>query len=596
MDLLEKVLQVNMNYLVIISILLLSFNSAAQTVPSERLTDWTKVGLQGEKVYPTEEINFLDEGGIADGLTANDAIISSILTAHTGDSILIYFPAGTYFFESTIALQSNIVLKGESAGTSFLTFNLGGSDHCIRSTGAPTADTSDVVAAISKDQNSCMVQSTSTLAAGDWVKIIDEDSLKITSSWSEHKTGQLMQIENRVGDELFFKSIFRRDYLIEESPRLIKLTMRENIGIENLSITRLDVTTSQTDNVHFRYTVNSWVDCIRSYSSNFSHVRMEFANNCEVTGSYFKDGFDYGEGGRAYGVVCQFASGDCLINTNIFEHLRHSMLLQAGANGNVYSYNYSFDPYWTDVGVLPDNSAGEITLHGNYVYCNLFEGNECQNIVIDDSHGINGPYNTFLRNRALGYGLVMNGSSPTDSQNFIGNEISNTSMFMGTYSLEGIDHFEHGNNQNGTCIPASTETVSANSYYLSLEPYYYSIYSEWPAIGYPNALNDNKNEPRINFEKGFITTCENTFADLSFVERFNERFVYPNPSSGIISISGYLDDEISTINVVDIKGETIHVVRTKTILDLSHNANGIYFINVITHAGEMDTYKIVLHQ
>jgi hypothetical protein len=95
-----------------------------------------------------------------------------------------------------------------------------------------------------------------------------------------------------------------------------------------------------------------------------------------------------GGGGKGYGIMVQNTSGDCLIENNIFRHLRHSMILQAGSNGNVFGYNYSIDPYWTEVS-LPSNAAGDIVLHGNYVYANLFEGNLGQQIVIDDSHGIN---------------------------------------------------------------------------------------------------------------------------------------------------------------------------------------------------------------
>ena len=93
--------------------------------------------------------------------------------------------------------------------------------------------------------------------------------------------------------------------------------------------------------------------------------------------------------------MLHFTTNECLVEDNIFNHLRHSMILQAGANGNIFSYNYSYDPYWTGV-FFPANSAGEIVLHGNWPYANLFEGNDVGNIVIDNSHDANGPHNTFL--------------------------------------------------------------------------------------------------------------------------------------------------------------------------------------------------------
>jgi hypothetical protein len=56
-----------------------------------------------------------------------------------------------------------------------------------------------------------------------------------------------------------------------------------------------------------------------------------------------------------------------------------------------------------------------MVLHGNYPFANLFEGNINQNTVIDNSHGKNGPYNTFFRNRSELWGVVMNNSPATDS-------------------------------------------------------------------------------------------------------------------------------------------------------------------------------------
>lgn len=91
--------------------------------------------------------------------------------------------------------------------------------------------------------------------------------------------------------------------------------------------------------------------------------------------------------------MIQFTSNECLVQNNVFDYLRHAMILQAGANANVFAYNYSFNPFWTST---PSNSAGDMVLHGNYPYLNLFEQNQGENIIIDNSHGPNGPFNTFL--------------------------------------------------------------------------------------------------------------------------------------------------------------------------------------------------------
>ena len=301
-----------------------------------------------------------------------------------------------------------------------------------------------------------------------------------------------------------------------------------------------------------------------------------------MSGSYFHDAHNYGGGGKGYGVVCQFATGECLIRDNNFNHLRHSMLLQSGANGNVYSYNYSQDPFWTDV-ALPANSAGDIVLHGNYVYANLFEGNTCQNIVIDDSHGQNWPYNTFFRNRAELYGIFMNTSPATDRQNFIGNEIPNEGFLFGLYAFAGTDHFFYGNNHRGEVKPAGTDDLAEPSLYLSVTPFYYDIYSNWPPIGYPAAINTFNNEAYANFYSGWTVQCENTYADLSIAEKLEEGVViYPNPSFGPLTISSKSGAMLGTIEVYSIEGKLIYTTYCySSTLSIDHLSTGMYILHAL---------------
>jgi len=186
--------------------------------------------------------------------------------------------------------------------------------------------------------------------------------------------------------------------------------------------------------------------------------------------------------------------------------------LQSAANGNVIAYNYSKDPFWTGT-ILPSNSAGDIVLHGNYPFQNLFEGNICQNIVIDNSHGINGPYNTFYRNRAELYGIFMNDGAG-DLQNFIGNEI--THPLLGQYFKTGKAHYEFGNNRNQVIIPPNTSQLTTNTLFLESNPDCLTDFTNFPSIGYPNKLNEGKNAAKERHENGFSAICSddnNIFRD-----------------------------------------------------------------------------------
>jgi len=59
------------------------------------------------------------------------------------------------------------------------------------------------------------------------------------------------------------------------------------------------------------------------------------------------------------------------------------------------------------------------------------------NISIDNAHGINGPENIFLRNRAELFGILMSPINPSNGQIFIGNEITNTASGKGNFGIYG---------------------------------------------------------------------------------------------------------------------------------------------------------------
>jgi hypothetical protein len=200
--------------------------------------------------------------------------------------------------------------------------------------------------------------------------------------------------------------------------------------------------------------------------------------NIEVRDSYFHHSHGYGGDGQGYGVVCSMHTTDCLIENNIFNHLRHSMLLGVGANGNVYAYNYSIDPFQNQYGTwIPC----DISVHGHYSFMNLFEGNIVQKIGISDYWGPVGPGNTFFRNRIESGNIdVMDHSH---SQNIIGNELVAASRSIKIEAwVNGT--LVHGNSQGGkiTWDPSIPDHVLPNSYFLFQKPSFFGT-MQWPPFG-----------------------------------------------------------------------------------------------------------------
>ncbi len=564
---------------IIFLIFIINFNIIiAQDIPKERLANWSKVGVKSTNTDNYNEHDFYEIKNKYN--YSDDETITYILENNKLGFNRIYFRNGIYNFSEPIILPSNTSIVGESSELTIFEFDLGGFYHLLSSIGNTNKDTTFLPIALQSKAISFKIEN-HNLREGDLIYLFDEDKDKITSDWAKYSTGQIIEIESVENDLIKLKSEVRRNFSIENIPRFITLNLVENVRVSNISIIRKDQTESQTNNIYFNYVKNSSVSCVKSYNSNFAHITIANSLNCEVIGSYFQDGFDYGGGGKAYGVMLQFATSECLIYNNQFNHLRHSMILQAGANGNVISYNYSKNPFWTDV-TLPSNSAGDLVLHGNYPYSNLFEGNTIQHIVIDDSHGQNGKYNTFLRNRAELYGLFMNPGTPSNSQNFIGNEITNSNFLMGNYFLSGSDHFEFGNNIKGKVTPENTDYITLESLYILQKLDYYNE-NNWPPIGLPRKLNEFNTEAENSNINEFLTSCDYKLSSSEALSHNNSIHIYPNPLIHTDLLNVSTANNFNRIVIFDLTGNEIFTSYSnynKFQIDISEFTKGIYFINI----------------
>lgn len=489
----------------------LNLTGVSQNIPSYRIIDWSKAG--SNCIDNSADTIFLEQLGNSGDLN----IYFDSLFYQAQDSLILFgggtiiIPAGTFLINATLNLQSNITIQGQGYLNTILQFDLSGANiDPVKIQGSSASIYDTIVTSPQKGNTIFEVIDASIYQIGQAIRMVEDDNGRIFSSWASNNIGQVFSIEaiDLSSNTITMDRPSRLDFDMALNPRIQTFNTKKNIKICALKIDRLDATSSQTSNISFRLAENCIVEGIESNNSNFAHLEINISKDITVSNSYFHHGHNYGGGGQGYGVVIQATSGDVLITNNIFNHLRHSVLLQSCANGNVISYNYSIDPHWTGVS-LPSNSAGDMVLHGNFPYLNLFEGNICQNIVIDNSHGINGHHNTFFRNRGELYGLFMNNSPASDSQNFIGNEISSTALFQGFYTLEGTNHYEFGNNHKGTTKPAGTSNLSLTTMYLDNYPSSWSLnLSEFPTIGYPNAEMGGAIPTSVNYLNSEFAECK----------------------------------------------------------------------------------------
>jgi len=578
----------------VLFLLLFSDMLFAQTIPVSRSVDWISaqpISDKGEYSQIVIGNNVLS----GDGVTPNDDIFDLILAQVVpGHRTRIVFRSGNFLFNRPVVLSSDIVLKGKGADLTTFTMDLKGTDDAFKIKGRTGSLKDTLIYPAYKNDNFVIVMNPGQWKKDDWMRISMQDTDLVTSDWAYNSVGQILQLTKIAKDTLFFKSPLRLDIELERIPVITQMIPVENVGIECLSIKRVDDTApQQSSNILFENAVNCWVSGIESTNCTFAHLTITNSSGIQVRKSYFHDGFDYGGGGRAYAVVMQFTTGECLIENNIFSHLRHSVLLQAGANGNVVAYNYSRDPFWSG---FPADAAGDMVLHGNYVFANLFEQNICQNIVIDDSHGPNGPLNTFFRNRAEKYGIYFSAMN-SPFQNIVGNEITNNNFpyNLVNYTIQGADQFEYGNNNKGEIIPSGTEAVPEKSLFYNEKPYFLTD-EEWGGIGSSNEIGHNnipafdrwmKEMPMVNACVDSLVLSNRNFNDESIIN------CYPSPFNAELSIES--KTQLSECIIFDGIGRIVfrmQNIEQNLKINTSNWPSGFYFVH-ISSGNTIKTVKLI---
>lgn len=450
----------------IVALVLLSTSIAAQPWRGY-VTPWHRAGARPFE-QPSVVVDIDTLGADPTGATPSDAAFQRALTMLAGGGTL-RLGAGSYLLRSQLALPSRITLQGRGALTTRIITDVPNDAHPIIIHGGVTRMAMPINAPLRRGD--AFITGTSFQPErGAMLRIVPDDADLMYSDWGRGSSGQIIEVANVRGDTIYITQPLRMSVDTSRKAYLTRINPVEQVRIRCLSIEQRDSSAQQVSNIHIAYARDVVIDGVLSRKTNFAHVTMEYAMHCTVTRCDFAESYGYGGGGRGYGVVLQFATGDCRIVDNVFSTLRHSMLLQAGANGNALCYNASQNPRWTE---FPNDAAGDVVWHGNWVYANLAEGNSVAHIVLDNSHGANGWHNVILRNHAREYGLFMGSSPWTDSTCIMGNVISNTSIIKGLFTVGGTGLLSIGNRVKGRLTPANdTTTVPRTFAYTSLPEYF----------------------------------------------------------------------------------------------------------------------------
>ena len=575
----------------------------AQVIPPASCVNWSRAGCQFVFPESAPQVSIMSFGGVADGITNNTTALNNAMASFGGHPGMVYFPAGSYLFSSLIYIPDSVWLKGAGSDSTFI--KIAHSSIGFYFAGSATNVFADIIAGFQKGSHKIRVANPALFAANNYCEMRqDNGSWDVDpATWATYSVGQIVHIDSVIADTLVLTDDLHITFDTSLNLQIQKINPRVASGISCMNFERTDTSTAGTGyNFGFDYAVNCELRGIEGNKSQGSHCMIGLSSHISVSGCYFHDALVYdGSGTKGYGVTLNDHATLCLVQNNVFNHLRHAMMTKHGANGNVFAYNYSRNPYRNGSLEYPQDYCGDIALHGHYSFANLFEGNIVQTIYIDQTWGPSGPYNTFFRNRVELYGIIMS-SALTTNQNFVGNEITGTGYTFpfswGAYTMTGSGHIQYGNNKNGTIVPTGTSPLSDISYYLVSQPLFWNVAQTWPDIGIPNTLNSGTNPAKVRYTSGDYTDCsQQSIITHIAANRSNELLVYPNPAQDKLVIHLSSENSCSSFLIKTIDGKSILSGKAEpehgdTEIEISNLSPGVYLLFLETEKGSFIT-KIV---
>lgn len=492
-------------------------------IEPENMVDWSIAGYDGTIPNNSATINVVtDYGAAADGVTDDGpAIQNAIDAANAGD--VVFIPSGTYLIKNTLDMGEGVVLRGDCANGTKLNFDMEGTnDDCILVETFQYGTYVDAIAGYGKGSTTITVDDASGFTVGSYAKFKQEnDPDKMytdpfwNQSWAAYSVGQMFKVTEISGNQLSIYPPVAYDYDAAMNPIIRPQGQLENVGIEDLSIEKLDSGDGHT--IYIKNSANCWVRNVESFNTVKAHVWVTTALNVEVRECYFHHSHDYGGGGHGYGVVLGRHVTSSLVENCIFDHLRHSMMVKEGSNSNVFGYNYSLNQFWD---ISTTNLPADISLHGHYPLMNLFEGNIVQEPTSADYWGPSGPGNTFFRNRVEYDDLSIKDASHL--QNVVGNELVSGSNVVDE-EASVMNTRIHGNNENGTISwdPAVTNQSLPNSYYLSGTPSFFGALP-YPPMGPEFALGSRTIPAKERYDSGTPNTCNAFVLPVEWIDFFGK--------------------------------------------------------------------------
>lgn len=370
-------------------------------IPTNRVIAW-KPGIPGGVPNRTT---------IASSLTAasSTATIQSALTACPSNQV-VFLAAGTYLLTGPLTIPTGVTLRGTGTNTVLYLNTPGIPQPAVKFAGggtygqcAPSANFTTGSKTVTLDP-ACGSFDKAQFTLGTLV--VTSDIVGASQDYSENDgcpwcgpangrwVSQMFCITNASGTTLTFDRGAYRDWTLAKSTVLNTILNQVNYaGLESLRIVVAHPDSVSGGAIEMQGGYRCWVKNVEVQNATKSSIWMKYCKECEIRECVINYP-QYTSSGAGYGVHLFGANSDNLIEDNSMYGCRHSMVLEGGGSGNVFSYNNSVADQSTD-------SAGwvynDLITHGAHPFFNLYEGNKIHKWSEDIVHGSAG-YNTGFRN------------------------------------------------------------------------------------------------------------------------------------------------------------------------------------------------------
>lgn len=494
----------------------LSLADIGSYIPMSRRAIWNNAGYVNSsnlKSNIPRNVNIIKNvkqfGVVGNGITDDAPTINDLIQAsNSGEGLVVlYFPTGTYRCSDKILVnKNNIVIVGDGAGTEFCFDGSSTGSGASRIIHGGFVITGIIGGAGGEENQSATMASSYSINASGVPTSSGYLEIRIPNGiWQDDddpspdaSVGQIVKVTPSSSPISTYDPVdLTFGYASQAGGAVVNsLNPVQNVGIENIKITSTGVF---DDHILITKAANCWVSGIVSYNPWWNHIQIGHSTNIEVRGCYFDEARNVDEGGHGYGVYIGGHSTNCLVEDNIFQHLRHSMILFGGANRNVLGYNYSGNRKAMNSGVQQNGVEPDILFHARLPYANLVEGNVCDYIGAENEHGMNGDYNTIFRNKIMSVdqwpslargGIRINlftknsfplyGAYDDPKFNIVGNALNNPdNINYVPYKNAGILDWRNGR----YTYPNSDTPFDETSYYYPSKPAFLGTTSTWPLMG-----------------------------------------------------------------------------------------------------------------